>query len=145
MVLSDLQLAMFSSRVRELEVASPGFEVRFSRLQGLLLPHGGLAVVPLPDLSFPGFVGALLSSGVWFPHETAVLEPMAVSSCHANARCLVRSTRTADGRAVVGWACGFALSDDGLWRQHSWAMSDVVVETTLPRLGYFGMEMAPSR
>ena len=35
---------------------------------------------------------------------------------------------------------GYALSDDGLWRQHSWGLltDDRVVETTVARLRYFG-------
>lgn len=43
-------------------------------------------------------------------------------------------------------ATGYALSADGLWRQHSWCMnpkprSIQVVETTEPRLLYFGFVM----
>jgi hypothetical protein len=37
---------------------------------------------------------------------------------------------------------GYGLSDDGLWRQHSWGLSDgVVVEPTEERLAYFGVEL----
>jgi hypothetical protein len=38
---------------------------------------------------------------------------------------------------------GYALSSDGLWRQHSWAMAGDggVVETTEERLLYFGYEL----
>jgi len=41
-------------------------------------------------------------------------------------------------------ATGYALSDDGLWRQHSWIVvrsAKVIVETTVPRLAYFGIRL----
>ncbi len=38
---------------------------------------------------------------------------------------------------------GYALSRDGVWRQHSWCYTDngVVVETTEKRVQYFGYVM----
>lgn len=38
---------------------------------------------------------------------------------------------------------GYALSDDGMWRQHSWCIyktphTTKIVETTVPRVAYFG-------
>ena len=40
-------------------------------------------------------------------------------------------------KIVTGWA----LSDDGIWRSHSWSIQKdgAVVETTCPRIGYFGV------
>jgi len=42
---------------------------------------------------------------------------------------------------------GYALSDDGIWRQHSWCWHSrlrKVVETTELRVAYFGIRMCPS-
>ena len=45
---------------------------------------------------------------------------------------------------------GYALSDDGMWRQHSWCICDageeyiedsIIIETTEKRLAYFGFIM----
>ena len=37
---------------------------------------------------------------------------------------------------------GYALSKDGIWRQHSWGKSgDIVVESYEPKVAYFGFEM----
>lgn len=43
-------------------------------------------------------------------------------------------------------ATGYALSDDGMWRQHSWLVinktcSTTIVETTVKRIGYYGFLM----
>jgi hypothetical protein len=47
---------------------------------------------------------------------------------------------------VSGLGFGFALSPDGLWRQHSWALSSApggrVVETTVTRVAYAGLPLA---
>jgi hypothetical protein len=37
---------------------------------------------------------------------------------------------------------GYALSDDGLWRRHTWALEgERVIETTEPRVLYFGVRL----
>lgn len=38
-------------------------------------------------------------------------------------------------------ATGWALSADGIWRQHSWLLrqDDTIIETTEPRVKYFGV------
>ncbi|HEX7958941.1 MAG TPA: hypothetical protein VF493_03430, partial [Terriglobales bacterium] len=41
---------------------------------------------------------------------------------------------------IVAIATGYALSEYGLWRQHSWGiLRDGVLETTKTRLKYFGI------
>jgi hypothetical protein len=47
-------------------------------------------------------------------------------------------TSQASGFVVI--ATGYALSDDGLWRQHSWdVLRDGILETTKARQKYFGI------
>jgi hypothetical protein len=42
---------------------------------------------------------------------------------------------------AVAIGTGYALSDDALWREHSWAWDrqGAVIETTEPRVRYFGL------
>lgn len=47
---------------------------------------------------------------------------------------------------IVGIATGYALSGDGLWRQHSWGvLRDGIFETTETRLKYFGIVLQGER
>lgn len=57
--------------------------------------------------------------------------------CHDNALHLKRAHQIDDV-----WS-GYALSEDGLWRFHSWGcQSELIVETTEPRLAYWGCRTA---
>ena len=61
------------------------------------------------------------------------------SRCHENAANLVIS----DPDNLV-LETGYALSDDGLWRQHSWVVTrrkSAVIETTVQRYRYFGIPL----
>jgi hypothetical protein len=64
----------------------------------------------------------------------ARLMKMRACSCHENAAILA---------IEKNWTCitGMALSADGCWRVHSWAMNQRgrVVETTVPRVAYYGV------
>ena len=57
------------------------------------------------------------------------------SQCHRNAGRLYRNGE------LAAIATGWALSDDRIWRQHSWGIDwkGRIVETTEPRLMYFGV------
>lgn len=59
------------------------------------------------------------------------------SNCHGNSALYWAANMD---RVVL--ASGLALSEDGLWRSHSWCIvpgeTPIVVETTTPRLLYFG-------
>lgn len=63
------------------------------------------------------------------------------SQCHFNScRCWVANT---DKTRIC---TGFALSPDGMWREHSWLIhikpqSNIIIETTVPRIAYFGYVM----
>ena len=65
------------------------------------------------------------------------------NGCHANAARIVlgitRVTR-AGAAGADGIGTGFALSGDGLWREHSWALDGgVLIETTERRTLYWGL------
>ena len=75
----------------------------------------------------------LLSRGRLFENKV-ILHEMQPNNCHANiARLWDRNKRI---KIVTGWA----LSDDGLWRQHSWGLKiPRLIETTEKRIKYFGV------
>jgi hypothetical protein len=91
-----------------------------------------MALLFLPDPQ----LGELLDRGRYFPAAGALMRLGEPSACHANgAMMFVQS------RGEVRLASGYALSPDGLWRQHSWGM-DVedgrILETTDRRVRYYG-------
>src|SRR5262245_38861626 len=84
---------------------------RYGALFDLLLHIGGVAVAAVkePDLE------QLLRRGYLQTGEGAGLVQGQPTRCHENAACLwVQNPKSTV--IVTGWA----LSDDGLWRQHSW-------------------------
>ena len=103
-------------------------------LKRRLLSMGGWAVVlreQEPDLD------AILARGVLLNGDDAVQDGADVSQCHLSAG--MQHLRNPKGRAIM---TGYALSEDGMWRQHSWIYDrddDAVVETTEARVGYFGV------
>lgn len=113
-----------------------------------------LAMLPLRDrlLSFGGEeaclpctdedLDAILSHGqLWYGDDIEMM-PGEPSGCHRNSASLWEANRN-----DVFLCTGYALSDDGMWRQHSWCVTDPssfqgrVVETTVPRVAYFGFIM----
>ena len=63
-----------------------------------------------------------------------VIKRMTASDCHGNAATLFRA-----GKGMI--ATGYALDEDGLWRQHSWVVDSKrrVIETTVRRKAYYGI------
>lgn len=58
------------------------------------------------------------------------------SQCHENSSLIWN-----DNKSLIQIMTGYALSEDGMWRQHSWCIykSDgQIIETTENRLAYFG-------
>lgn len=101
------------------------------RLRNELLQYGGDAVVPILE----PHVDKLLNSGHIIDPIDVMHTEMQMSRCHRNAAILY--TDRAD---ITEIGSGWALSDDGLWRQHSWAMrGDEIVETTKSRTKYYGV------
>ena len=81
-------------------------------------------------------VELLLEVGHLDSTEHLTVRPMDLSECHRNVRRLVAADPSVD------WRFGMALSSDDIWRVHSWALKrGRIVETTLPRIRYFGIDM----
>jgi hypothetical protein len=84
----------------------------------------------------PPEVELLLEVGHLDSPEHLTPRPMDLSECHRNVRRLVAADSSVD------WRFGMALSSDDIWRVHSWALRrGRIVETTLPRIRYFGIDM----
>lgn len=73
---------------------------------------------------------------------TAKLKRGKSSMCHQN----IASSWKARRFGIIGIATGYALSEDGLWRQHSWGLlRDGILETTELRVKYFGILLQGDR
>lgn len=101
-------------------------------LRTKLLSFGGTEIVPRnePDLEKIIKKGGIMKGDI----KEELLHP---SDCHLNAAIL----SIEKGMKI---ATGWALSDDGLWRQHSWCVNgDIITETTQKRKIYFGFVLSP--
>lgn len=81
-----------------------------------------------------------LSRGQFF-YGSSYMRKGQPSQCHANSAYLWDANR---GHCSI--ATGYALSEDGLWRCHSWVVQPRsrtmrVWETTVKRVAYFGFVM----
>ncbi len=127
-------LSKYRRRVDAYVDVDPEFANRWRAWCRRLLGEGGRLVVPPrdpePDLD------DLLASAVTFAgeHESVAGKD---NDCHANVAALWVWGQVPE----IG--TGYALSEDGLWRQHSWGLreSGVVVETTYARLRYVGIRV----
>jgi len=106
------------------------------KLQEILLSIGGEHLIAPPSATLD--IPFLIEGG--FVMDYPVTEvPMEPHRCHLNSAELF-----ATGKATA--LCnGFALSEDGLWLQHSWALerqkdgTKRIIETTCKRGRYFGI------
>jgi hypothetical protein len=127
----DDLLRLYRARVAAYDV-DEAFRADWSGWCRTLLAHGGDLVVPPRD---PEPNLAELRSAAT-PATGAVRHVDGdASECHGNTAALwIRAEADAIGT-------GYALSDDGLWRQHSWGVDadGTVVETTERRVAYVGV------
>jgi 8-oxo-dGTP pyrophosphatase MutT (NUDIX family)/GNAT superfamily N-acetyltransferase len=103
-----------------------------------LLSFGGGRTLILSKEVPPNEVQRLLQRGQFWPGSKARMQKMETSRCHGNSYCLMR-----EGLGSV--VNGFALSKDGLWRNHSWLVKPdgSLVETTMRRKAYYGAVLTP--
>lgn len=131
----DELASLYAERVAEHDRANPGYARKWDALSAAVLAHGGdLVVPPLEPEPRPVTIAEGLS--VWDPDVVAVRHLAGQDNhCHGNSAELWL-TGQADGIGT-----GYALNDDGLWRQHSWALAPdgAVIETTVGRDLYAGI------
>lgn len=104
---------------------------KMSGLKEILLGIGGWAVcIPHvePDLE------KILERGRKFPGRSKSMKGQP-SQCHSNS-----AACWDENRELCRICTGYALSKDGMWRQHTWVYTNngVVVETTEKRIQYYG-------
>ena len=127
------QESFLRERMREMCRLQPALQTLRERL---LAVAGHELVPPLerdPDLD------EVLARGRTSDGRVARRRPGLPSECHSNVAQLY--LRNPDSFRIV---TGYALSPDGLWRQHSWALDagDTPVETTDERVLYFGFVLS---
>lgn len=76
---------------------------------------------------------------LWYG-DIAILKQGLPNACHRNA------ARLWEIENDIFIATGYALSEDGIWRQHSWCVKSsaekpIIIETTTLRVAYFGFIM----
>lgn len=133
--LTGAHLAQLDSRLADYLTWQPEFATLVARLLAL----GGVRVAP-PPLPDPDL--ALLLEGGQQWDGDVMLQKGEAGQCHLNAAQLYM-----DDMQRFRIATGYALSADGLWRQHSWIHDSVsgggrcIIETTELRTCYYGVEL----
>ena|SRR5258708_19081807 len=128
------QLGMLRARVELVSKTQPSI----LDLRKKLLDIGGEEIVALPPESgLDPFVPILAELGEVMPYAVKFRQ-MEASRCHYNVERLIREKK------LGAMGTGYCLSDDGLWRNHSWGLKQtrnrlVIIETTVPREIYFGV------
>ena len=109
-------------------------------LRDKILTFGGYEVcMPYQE---PDAQAILCRGQLWYG-DKCLVERGQQSQCHRNSCDLWEANCNSHEIAI---ATGYALSGDGMWRQHSWLVmraprSVRVIETTEKRIAYFGFVM----
>jgi hypothetical protein len=111
----------------------------FEKLEAKLLSIGGKRVCHQPE---PHLALIVKSGRLFHPTDRKMVSGQP-SRCHQNAALYY-------ARSYIGlrprWSIvtGYALAEDGCWRQHSWCFDGRrVIETTCPATLYFGVILTP--
>lgn len=108
---------------------------RFETLKNILLTAGGVAVIFLNTVDH---YDKLVNNGVFKMGGLGIKVSGVPSHCHDNVEELVKKKK------YLRHCYGFALSEDGVWREHSWAIKDdetYILETTELRKMYYGIRL----
>lgn len=142
--LTDEQKCLFTRRITQADQEQPGYRRLWRQLETLLLKYGGIGVVPplSPEPRIEALIDHLSGHRPYTPSEAGYI-PGEANSCHTNAAVLWLNATSEDSRHTVNRiGTGYALSEDGLWRQHSWAQAgEFLVETTVERSAYAGVTL----
>ena len=113
---------------------------RMVELRDMLLSIGGQEVcMPMYEEDLEN----ILDRGqLWLGDRITMMKGLP-SQCHLNSTRLWYANKD-----KVALCTGYALSEDGVWRQHSWCIhikprKNRVAETTVERIAYFGFAMTP--
>ena len=108
---------------------------QLKEVRKMLLKKGGVELVA----QFEEDIDMIITRGVFRDGKNSVLCKKDPIQCHRNSALLWDSNKK---RYTL--MTGYALSDDGLWRQHSWVWDkdkQRIIETTEKRKTYYGFPM----
>ena len=130
----------FQDTVAEAKKMFPGMDERLFELKARLLDFAGEAVCLPP---YEEDLENILEYGQFWLEYNAEMVKGEACQCHKNS---ARVWQKNKDKTVI--CTGYALSADGMWRQHSWLIhrkprSNRIVETTRPRVLYYGFAMSP--
>lgn len=122
--------------IEELKSRSWWFEIhnRFQAFLDIYFPTTHL--VAMPDIH--SIIALILSNTVMIPNSKYKINPMQNSHCHDNVEVLYKK------EPKLKIYSGYALSEDRLWRHHSWCVdeNDNIIETTIARVIYIGYDLS---
>ena len=110
-------------------------------LKEKLLSIGGTRIImPRTDED----LAKTLSRGQFWLGDKPKLMIGQPSQCHYNSSCLYEANKNTTNHVRI--CTGYALSDDGIWRMHSWCIwakprVNKIIETTVERVLYYGFVM----
>lgn len=128
----------FQDTLEDMKKMHPSIDERLFDLRQKLLDFAGEAVcLPVYEEDLDN----ILNYGQFWVGNNVKLMRGEPSQCHANSANLWEQNKDATRICT-----GYALSPDGMWRQHSWlvwhkARSNQIVETTVKRVAYYGFVM----
>ena len=129
MALATDQLLFLQHKLAE----ATGSQPQWTLLRTRLLALGGDEVVAVYDEDLT----RLLTYGDRRRAVSVLSRPGRPCGCHGNAAALWE--QNPEHTTLV---TGYALSADGLWRQHSWCERTArIIETTTPRSCYYGFAL----
>lgn len=129
----------WKSRLSHMKSKRPPEIVAFCKL---LRSFGGEEVAlsnDEPDLE------AIMTRGQLWYDDNLLLKKGRRNGCHGNSSRIWEKAQK-ENNPNIYLATGYALSDDGMWRCHSWCVDTSneetrIIETTVERLLYFGFVM----
>lgn len=114
---------------------------RFSELNEALNRFESNTIV-LPMFNSKEEIDNILDKGILYDNNEIIVIKMQRSKCHDNVEDFCDNIENFgmslnDSFKIIN---GFGLSNDGLWRFHSWILKngEIIIETTEPRLLYYG-------
>lgn len=134
-VMGKVQQDFLDRKIRDLVRESP-MGRKLKKLHSTLLRIGGVhTCLPVIEEDIDDI---LKRARTWVEPKIRMSRGQA-SRCHFNTSALWHENE--DKLCIC---TGYALSDDGIWRQHSWCWwegQDSIVETTTRRVAYYGFVM----
>lgn len=115
---------------RGIRFPEPDEQLLFVRLLAVGGEEALVAEIPEQHITM------MLERGFFSPEGIKVtLKKGRPNNCHENA---AKLWKIGKGKLITG----YALSKDGLWRQHSWVKTTrTIIETTVPRVRYYGFAL----